>query len=441
MTKTKVIGIAINDYDNHILNNLENCQNDINTITSLLKSKYEIDEVDLLIGKEKTTRKSIFNFLNSYFINALEDENIILFYAGHGEYNINNKTAYWLTSDSNNEDASTWFSLNDLISFIKHSKAFHISIIIDSCFSGAIFENNFRGGGLKAVENKKSRLAITSGGLEKVKDGTKGNLSPFSQVLCEILEENNEPELPFYKLANDIILKFGSDKFQTPIFSPIENTGHAGGSLVLRLNTLKNGLNNYSNYSISLDFNYSIKIYYNCQLPKFRENSISNFSLINSNIESIAFHYISEVRIQITENIDYYLSDKHRTSLDINYEIHSYNEKYISLIILVEGYFGSAYPNNRVYSVNVKFKPDFNIVLSDIIECNTASILELIGKYSSCDEQKTILLKSFERIHFDEINFSFDQENLHLYFINDVIRAYHALGNISIPLNEFKLKI
>ena len=79
---------------------------------------------------------------------------------------------------------------NELLDFIRASDAFHVSIISDSCFSGAIFQHKVRGGGINAFDAKKSRYALTSGGMENVSDGKKGHLSPFAETLVRLLEEN-----------------------------------------------------------------------------------------------------------------------------------------------------------------------------------------------------------------------------------------------------------
>ena len=163
MKVNKIIGIAINDYDNAELDKIQNCRNDIETIIGLLSNKYTFDDVELITDKINTTRKALYNKLNEYFINALEDESILLVFAGHGKYNDQLQTAYWQTSDADLTDSSTWFNINDLLAFIRASKAFHVSIISDSCFSGAIYQTPTCGGGFDALNKKKSRYALTTG--------------------------------------------------------------------------------------------------------------------------------------------------------------------------------------------------------------------------------------------------------------------------------------
>src|SRR5690606_5501272 len=105
----------------------------------------------------------------------------------------------------------------------------HFCLITDNCYSGAIFEETERGGGIKSLENRKSRFALTSGSIEKVKDGKIGESSPFNKVLCEVLEENTLKEIPIENIANQVILKFPKDIIQTPRSGTLNGLGHEGG--------------------------------------------------------------------------------------------------------------------------------------------------------------------------------------------------------------------
>ena len=74
-------------------------------------------------------------------------------------------------------------------------KAKHVMVVADSCFSGTISR------GLKILERtpewfativkKKSRTALTSGGLEPVLDTVVGNHSAFAYAFISLLEEND----------------------------------------------------------------------------------------------------------------------------------------------------------------------------------------------------------------------------------------------------------
>lgn len=235
MKINNVLAIAINDYDNLELNKIQNCHKDVSSIVKVLTDKYAIDDVEFISEKTETTRKSLYNKLNEYFINRLEDENVLLIYAGHGEYNEKLKTAYWQPSDADPNDSSTWINISEIMTFIRASQAYHIGVISDSCFSGAMFEPMKRGGGIDAFNSKKSRLALTSGSLEKVSDGHKGELSPFADSLIKMLNDNTQEELPFNILGTNLIMEFNPEKKQTPMFGPLYNVGHEGGSFSFKL--------------------------------------------------------------------------------------------------------------------------------------------------------------------------------------------------------------
>lgn len=239
MKVNKILAIAINDYNDPELDKIQNCKSDIEKIISILTTKYTFDDVEFIFEKSETTRKSLYNYLNNYFINCLPEENVLFIYAGHGHYNPHLNTAYWQPSDSDPNDSSSWISVADILTFLKASKAFHIGLISDSCFSGAIFEAMHRGGGIEAFDSKKSRLGLTSGGLEKVSDGQEGQVSPFAYSLINSLSKNTSKELPFSALATNVILDFNENKKQTPRFGALNEVGHDGGSFIFKLKSEK----------------------------------------------------------------------------------------------------------------------------------------------------------------------------------------------------------
>jgi len=234
MRVNKILAIAITEYDDPHLNKIQNCFDDVSKILKLLNSNYRFDDTLFIHRKEETTLSTLYSKLSEYFQNALEDENILVIYAGHGTFNPKLKTAYWQLSDSKPNDASSWLNIREVLTFIKASTAHHISIIADSCFSGALLQEN-RGGGITAYDNKKSRQALTAGGLEKVSDGVIGEGSPFSQTVIHILKENELRDLPFNEFSILVSQKFTVSKTQTPMFGTLHDVGDEGGTFVFEL--------------------------------------------------------------------------------------------------------------------------------------------------------------------------------------------------------------
>lgn len=234
MKVNKILAIAITEYDDESLNKLENCKYDLECILQILAAKYNFDDIEFLHKKEDTSRREIHSKLTDYFLNTLPEDNVLLIFAGHGEYNSRTQMAYWQPSDADSKDPSSWLNLNEIMGFIKAAKAHHIGIISDSCFSGAILEN-YRGGGMDALMSKKSRQALTSGGLEKVSDGKKGENSPFTKALVKVLAENEKKELTFDVLSENVVIEFSKQHLQTPMRGSLSDVGHEGGSFIFQL--------------------------------------------------------------------------------------------------------------------------------------------------------------------------------------------------------------
>jgi len=442
-----ILGIAINQYTDSRLDNLSNCLSDINEIVYILKQKYQFDDIELLTCGEQTSRKYLFNKLQEYLLNSLEDDNILIIYSGHGEYNEMIDTPYWLPSDSLSDDSSTWLSISDVLSFIKASKARHISLISDSCFSGAIVTDQMRGGGFNALNNKRSRLALTSGSIEKVSDGIKNDLSPFTKVLCKVLNENAENKLSFLSLSEKVILNFNQDRIQTPMFGHLPNAGHLGGSFIFELKEISNSNFDYEieNYSLDLNINVPINIEYNCQLPLFTKSKLFDYRIVNSSIQNIAFSIISDMRKYILEGREFMIDRSKGIAfqLDIWYEIKKINSKYLSLIINVYSYVGGPYPNNYTYSLNMLLSPERILNIRDVLKyADLQNELQvLFDKYNDYEIKGLLEDRHLEYINEENLAFALDDNTFFIYLNNHLPRVMFVYSYLEIPITDLKLKI
>jgi hypothetical protein len=120
----KIIAIAIDEYKSQEISNLKNCLNDINSLIGVLTENY-FDDPDLILyhKPEQTTLSFLYNKLNQEMINVLDNDTVLVIFAGHGDYNEYLKTNYWYCSDSDSNDPTTWFNLRDLMDFFTASKA------------------------------------------------------------------------------------------------------------------------------------------------------------------------------------------------------------------------------------------------------------------------------------------------------------------------------
>ena len=223
-----------NDYEK--LEDLDNAINDAKDLEKVLKEKYGFKTTLMIDKKSNETLDAIIDFTQ----NREKNDNILIYYAGHGQLIKKQKRGYWLPTDSGPKQDSKWLSNNNIKDLIGSSDAKHILLIVDSCFSGSLMRGS---GENKSIEKLtqttidrfkklKTRLVITSGGNELVADGIGASKnSVFAEPLIKTLKNNNDVirsiEL-FQKVQYYVI----NNADQTPNHSLIHGTGHNGGEFL-----------------------------------------------------------------------------------------------------------------------------------------------------------------------------------------------------------------
>lgn len=179
---------------------LSNPIRDARAIADELKVNYGFDSPVLVTD---ATKKEIINHLrvlkNREY--APEDQ-LFIFFAGHGHYIEEFKQGYIVAKDSKSEDefGESYLDYAVLKNLINSIPCEHIFLVIDACFSGTIDEGvvkhrglNERSSTMTASEffnrkvKYKTRKYLTSGGKEYVPDGRPGRHSPFTTRLLEAL--------------------------------------------------------------------------------------------------------------------------------------------------------------------------------------------------------------------------------------------------------------
>ena len=443
----KIIAIAINEYSDVAIPNLKNCIKDINDLIDVLSKSYQFDSIELFTKPEQTTYEFLHTELYNEFINSLDQDNILLVFAGHGEFNEVLGTSYWLCSDSVRSKITTWLNVGDLLKFFNASPSNHIALISDSCFSGAIFEL-YRGGGLPALENRKSRQALTSGGIEKVTDGAEDTNSPFNQVLRNVLTENKEPILSFSQLCERTILAFDQNRKQTPEYGPLGNSGDNGGMYFFRLKE-ENVENFITPVQIPLEINDKVKIESNFQIPFFNKNTLFDNGYVNAFVQELGYSIVNEVRMFMTEDEEYNIEQSNNTEyyLDVDFRIETINEKYLSVVISRHDYFGGIHPNTYIYSINFAFKPARKISIMDILDYSGFTefkdfLITMAERYEE-GECKGILKNIVEDkswYFFENLRYSFNDESFSIYYMDQVPHAIRGCGILIIPIEEITFR-
>jgi hypothetical protein len=229
----RALVIGNNDYN--YLGNLKNAINDAQGVASLLEHDYGF-EVDLL---KNATRSEIIKALAGLRGTVGPQDNLLIYYAGHGHLDEAADEGYWLPVDSHDEkDPSNWLATDRIVGEIRAMKAKHVMIVADSCFSGdltrglrisqqRIGDDDY----LQKLIKGKARMALTSGGLKPVVDFGGGKYSVFAKFFISLLKENTGV-LDASSLFSQLRLKVMNNSDQEPEYGPIHKAGHEQGDFL-----------------------------------------------------------------------------------------------------------------------------------------------------------------------------------------------------------------
>lgn len=214
---------------------LQNAVNDAKAIENVLKSKYKFDQIRTLYN-EQASRINIIKELEKLVSTVSPNDNVLIFYSGHGEFNKALNKGYWVPVDAADNSTSYYISNSDLQTYVSGINSKHTLLVSDACFSGDIFRGQ---DGKVEFENTEkyfakvnsltSRKAITSGGIEPVMDGGKDNHSVFTYYLLKALEQNTAKYMDANYLFEKVKVPVVNNSEQIPNFSAIKNTGDEGG--------------------------------------------------------------------------------------------------------------------------------------------------------------------------------------------------------------------
>ena len=216
---------------------LKNAVNDAKAMETAL-AKYKFDAFHTLYN-EQATRDKIINEFEWLMTNAKEQDNVFIYYSGHGEFKQEMNKGYWIPSDAESASTSKYVSNNDIQTFLTGIKSKHTLLVSDACFSGDIFRGNTISVPFeesekyyKEVHSRASRQAMTSGGIEPVMDGGKDGHSIFAYYFLKTLNENSGKYFDASQLFEKIKIPVINNSDQSPKLSPVKGTGDEGGQFI-----------------------------------------------------------------------------------------------------------------------------------------------------------------------------------------------------------------
>lgn len=212
--------------------------NDAESLKEVLEDDYNF-EVEII---EDPGRKALMMKLQGYQT-LTPNDNLLIFYAGHGGYDKTYEDGYWCPSDAT-EAYDTKVQNSDIRNLIKSIKSRNTLLIVDACWGGTINRstpptsvwapnNSDHMEKVRHYYNKTSRMYMTSGF-----ESTVPNKSVFLKNLVSELKKNKDKYLfsktLFSRFSDRVI--FNTPKSKEGVVEPkhgiLYNVDHDAGDFI-----------------------------------------------------------------------------------------------------------------------------------------------------------------------------------------------------------------
>lgn len=223
--------IAEKDYQDNAIPNLQNPVKDAGELKEILLNNYTFssEHIDTLYNRN---REDIMQAIVQRCNTLTDNDNLVIFYAGHGtaiKDQFGDVDGYWIPVSAKRGLVASYISAEDINKALKQSKARHILLLADACFSGA-FTRELPSDANKAIQRQykvPSRKVMASGNLEPVPDNSR-----FLYYLKKSLLDNPEKYLSAKKLFDSFYEAIINNSENLPQYAAIKNVGDEGGEFV-----------------------------------------------------------------------------------------------------------------------------------------------------------------------------------------------------------------
>jgi uncharacterized caspase-like protein len=234
--------IGNNDYRS--LPDLASPVNDVTDLSRTLEQRYGFKTTVLL----NADRYQILSALNTLRETLSVRDNLLVYFAGHGELDEVNQRGHWLPVDAERDSTANWIPTTAVTDILNIMKAKQVLLVVDSCYAGALTRSAMGrlGTGMTDAErlhwyrtmaSKRSRTVLTSGGLAPVMDAGGGRHSVFAKALLEVLDANADAidgQRLHREVAARVAYAAANLRFdQVPEYAPIRYAGHEAGEFFL----------------------------------------------------------------------------------------------------------------------------------------------------------------------------------------------------------------
>lgn len=219
---------------------LETALNDAMETEKVLRERYGFKTTLL----RNATRYDILAALNKLRETLTENDNLLIYYAGHGEIDDTSNRGFWLPVDAKQDDPRTWISNVSISDILNTIKSNHVLVVADSCYAGTLsvaalprvdesISEDVQREWIAAMLNARARMVLTSGGVAPVMDNGGDGHSLFARAFLETLRQNSGI-IDGHTIYRDVLKRVQTrakqlDTRQTPEYAPARYAGHEAG--------------------------------------------------------------------------------------------------------------------------------------------------------------------------------------------------------------------
>ena len=113
---------------------LQTAEKDAETVAGLLRERYGF-KTTLLLNPD---RYQLLSALNKLRETLTADDNLLIYYAGHGELDRVNDRGYWLPVDAEENSTANWIPAYQITDILNAMSAKQIMLVANSCYSGTL---------------------------------------------------------------------------------------------------------------------------------------------------------------------------------------------------------------------------------------------------------------------------------------------------------------
>jgi uncharacterized caspase-like protein/predicted nucleic acid-binding Zn-ribbon protein len=240
----RFFALVIGNNDYRHLPKLQTAVNDARAVSKLLRERYGFQVTTI----ENADRYAILSALNELRENLTEEDNLLIYYAGHGELDRVNQRGNWLPVDAEPNSTANWISNIQITDVLNAMSARHVLVVADSCYSGTLtraavaqldagMSQDLRIAWLRTMVAKRSRVVLSSGGVQPVLDSGGGDHSLFAKAFLAVVRENDgvlEGQRLFREVSQRVAGSAAAAAVdQVPQYAPIKFAGHEAGDFFL----------------------------------------------------------------------------------------------------------------------------------------------------------------------------------------------------------------